>query len=516
MYKNLRWKLLTIVAVTAVSVWAFYPPGQKVRLGLDLKGGTHFVLRVKTDDAIKLETETTAEQLREALKQANVPYKDGASGISDFTIEGIPPANDSQFRKAADDTLSASFDRESLPGGNYRFSMRPNILVRTREQAVTQALQTIERRVNELGVSEPTVAPYGTAGDEILVQLPGYNVQQAKAVIQNTARLEMRLVEAGPASDQAALLQPYGGQVPAGTEVMPGANSTTPEFYLLKAVSSITGNDLRSARPSVDEANQPAVAFTLKSSGADKFSKVTAANVGKQLAIVLDNKVRSAPRIEGPIPSTEARITGSFTNEEVSELSLILRSGALPASLSYLEEREVGPTLGADSVKAGVTASLLGLLFVTLFMLAYYKLAGFNALVSVGLNLVILLAFMAYSKAVMTLPGIAGFVLTIGMGVDSNVLIFERIREELKANKGARQAISAGFDRVFITIVDTHVASLIAAMFLFQFGTGPIRGFATTLVFGLLANVFTAVFVSRTMFEFILSRKPAGQARLSI
>ena len=243
---------------------------------------------------------------------------------------------------------------------------------------------------------------------------------------------------------------------------------------------------------------------------------MTAANVGRSLAIVLDNKVRSAPRIEGPIPSTEARITGSFTNEEVSELSLILRSGALPASLTYLQESEVGPTLGADSVRAGVTASLLGLLFVTVFMLAYYKLAGFNALVSVGLNLVILLAFMAYSKAVMTLPGIAGFVLTIGMGVDSNVLIFERIREELEAKKGVRQAISAGFDRVFITILDTHVASLIAALFLFQFGTGPIRGFATTLVFGLLANVFTAVFVSRTMFEFILSRKPAGQTRLSI
>ena len=199
MYKNLRWKLLTIVAVTAISVWAFYPPSQKVRLGLDLRGGTHLVLLVKTDDAIKLETETTAEQLREALKQANVPYKDGASGISDFTIEGIPSANDAQFRKAADDTLSVSFDRESRPGGTYYFSMRPNIVARTREQAVAQAIQTIERRVNELGVSEPIVAPYGTAFDRIVVQLPGYNVQQAKAVISNTARLEMRLVEGGPA-----------------------------------------------------------------------------------------------------------------------------------------------------------------------------------------------------------------------------------------------------------------------------------------------------------------------------
>jgi preprotein translocase subunit SecD len=330
----------------------------------------------------------------------------------------------------------------------------------------------------------------------------------------------MRLVEAGPAPDQTTLLQPSGGQIPPGQEVMSGiggdrANPTT-EWYLVRSVPAVTGNDLRNARSVVDEFGLPAVGFTLKAEGSRKFGNVTSANVGRTLAIVLDGKVRSAPRIESAIMQTEARITGSFTQEEVAELSMILRSGALPASLTYLEERAVGPTLGEDSIRAGVRASIGGLILVTVFMLGYYRLAGFNALISMTLNLVILLGFMAYLGAAMTLPGLAGFVLTIGMGVDSNVLIFERIREELATKKGARQAIAAGFDRVFVTIVDTHVASLIAAAFLFQFGTGPIRGFATTLFFGLLANVFTAVFVSRTVFEFVLSRKPAGEARLSI
>jgi len=226
--------------------------------------------------------------------------------------------------------------------------------------------------------------------------------------------------------------------------------------------------------------------------------------------------VVSSPQIESAITQAEARITGRFTQQEASDLALVLRAGALPASLTYLDQREVGPTLGRDSIRAGIVASAVGLGLVTLFMLFYYRLSGINALVSIVLNLVILLAFMSYLGAVMTLPGIAGFILTIGMGVDSNVLIFERIREELAANKGARQAIGAGFDRVFVTIVDTHIASMIAAAFLFQFGTGPVRGFATTLFFGLISNVFTAVFVSRTLFEIILSRRPVGAAKVSI
>jgi preprotein translocase subunit SecD len=307
--------------------------------------------------------------------------------------------------------------------------------------------------------------------------------------------------------------------VPENLEVIPGVTGRGTDaatgVYLVRRVAAITGSDLRNARPTIDEFNQPAVSFTLNSDGAAKFGRVTSENLQRQLAIILDGRVMSAPTIESRI-DREGRITGNFTNQEAADLALVLRSGALPASLTIQEQRQVGPTLGADSIRAGITASLTGLALVTFFMLVYYKFAGINAFVAVALNLIILLGFMAYLGAVMTLPGIAGFILTIGMGVDSNVLIFERIREELATNKGARQAVAAGFDRVFTTIVDTHVASLIAAAFLFQFGTGPIRGFATTLFFGLITNVFTAVFVSRTLFEVILSRRPAGSARLSI
>jgi preprotein translocase subunit SecD len=520
MYKNLRWKLLVIAAVTIAAVWSFTPPSQKVRLGLDLKGGVHFVLQVKTDDALRLEVETTSEQLRTALKDAGITVTTKVTSQQDFAIEGVPTQSDQQFRTIADQQTSVAFTRDAGPNGSYAFHMRPNIAVQRRAEAVTQAIQTIDRRVNELGVSEPTVAEYGTTGDQILVQLPGFTeIQRAKNIIGQTAVLELKLVEGGPAPDQVSLLQPFGGKVPDDMEVASGVSGSTaagPAFYLVRKVPAITGRDLRNSRPTLDEYNKPAVSFTLNTEGVAKFGSVTSANVGRFLAIVLDKQVVSSPRIESAIRQAEARIYGSFTQQEAADLALVLRSGALPASLTYLEQREVGPSLGQDSIRAGITASLIGLGLVTSFMLVYYRLAGINAFVSVALNLVILLGFMAYLGAVMTLPGIAGFILTIGMGVDSNVLIFERIREELAAKKGARQAIAASFDRVFITIVDTHVSSLIAAAFLFQFGTGPIRGFATTLFFGLLANVFTAVFVSRTLFELILSRKPAGATQLSI
>jgi preprotein translocase subunit SecD len=438
--------------------------------------------------------------------------------LTEFTVTGVPRDRDQQFRTLADAQTGASYDRSSGPEGTYTFRMRPNVVAQTRRDAVTQAIQTIERRVNELGVAEPNIAEYGSAGDQIMVQLPGMqDVARAKEIIRSTAILEWKLVEGGPMPDREMLLQPYGGQVPADMEVLPGVSDAgIPSFYLVRRIAAVTGRDLRNARPSLDEYNAPAVAFTLNSEGVAKFSRVTRDNVGRQLAIVLDGQVQSAPTIEGPITQADARITGQFSQQQVRDLSLILRSGALPASLTYLEEREVGPSLGADSIRAGVMSSLVGLALVTLFMLVYYRAAGVNAFVSIVLNLVVLLGFMAYLGAVMTLPGIAGLILTIGMGVDSNVLIFERIREEMRAGRTARQAVSSAFNRVLITIVDTHVTSLIAAAFLFQFGTGPIRGFATTLFFGLVANVFTAVFVSRTLFDLVLSRQPAGAARLSI
>jgi preprotein translocase subunit SecD len=518
MYKNLRWKVITIVAVAILAVVAFYPPQSKVHLGLDLRGGVHLVLRVNTEDALELETETTAEQLGVTLKDAGVTVGSlRATSLTTFQVDGVPPEKDQQFRQLAQDQVALSFDRETGVGGSYTFRMKPNIQVDRRREAVTQALQTIDRRVNEYGVSEPNISEYGNAGNQIVVQLPGVtDIPRAKELISSTAVLELKLVEAGPAPDQATLLTTTGGTPPEGQEVVQGTSSTgTPDFYLVSKVPVITGNDLRNAKSSIDMIGQPSVSFTLNSDGVTKFSRVTSANVGRYLAIILDNRVQSAPVIESAITTAEAQITGTFTQQEVADLSLVLRSGALPASLTYQEERSVGPTLGEASIRSGVRASIAGLILVALFMLVYYKLAGVNAVLSIALNLMILMGFMAYLGAAMTLPGIAGFILTIGMGVDSNVLIFERIREEIANGKGARQAVAAGFDRVFITILDTHVASLIAAGFLFQFGTGPIRGFATTLFFGLISNVFTAVFVSRTLFEISLSRRP-GSARLSI
>ena len=507
---SLRTKLLIILGVIGLSVWGFYPPDKKINLGLDLKGGVHLVLRVHTDDALRHETELTAERLRAALAAAKVQVgKVEAVSPTEIRVEGVQ--NDQAFRAAAD--IETTFTRSS-GAGSYTYTMRPSIVNQLREEAVNQTLQTIERRVNELGVAEPIVARHGAA-DQILVQLPGVSdVNRAKEIIRSTAQLELKLVEQGPFPTREAALQAYANNLPPDLTITPGSDEGQPGgtpatvYYVVKKVPAVAGRELRSAQQSLDEFNQPAVSFTLKQDAAVRFGQFTQANIGRRLAIVLDDRVMSAPTIQGRI-TDNGQIT-NVTREEMQDLVITLKSGALPASSSYLEERTVGPSLGADSIRAGVTAALGGLVLVLLFMLFYYRLAGLNALTSIVVNLLILLGMMAYFGATMTLPGIAGFILTIGMGVDSNVLIFERIKEELATAKGVRSAVNAGFDRVWWTIVDTHVASLIAAAFLFQFGTGPIRGFATTLFIGLMANVFTAVFVSRTVFELVLSRRHAA------
>ena len=522
MNRNIQWKLLAIIAVAGLSVWAMYPPQEKIRLGLDLEGGVHMVLRVQTDDALQVESETAAEQLNEQLELQGITVTSAvAVDPTTIRIEGVPQERDAEFRGIADDQLSASYDRDVAGAGIYTYRMRAPVETSLRDESVRQALQTIERRVNEFGVAEPIVAPYSVGGHQILVQLPGLDdVERAKEIIRSTALLELKLVEEGPSPSREGLLQTRNGVVPPDMEVLSGASDIlnpggAPEtlYYLVRRVAAVTGRDLRNARPSLDEFNQPAVSFSLNREGARKFGDITGQNVGSNLAIILDGRVQTAPQIQSRI-TDEGRISGSFTQEEAADLALKLRSGALPASLTYLEERTVGPQLGADSVRAGVVALVSGLAAVALFMLVYYRLAGINAIVAVAMNLLILLGFMAYIDAVLTLPGIAGLILTIGIGVDSNVLIFERIKEELRAEKAVRSAMTAGFDRVFLTILDTHVASLIAAAFLFQFGSGPIRGFATTLAIGLISNIFTALFVSRTLFEATLSGRRT--VRLSI
>src|SRR5438874_6868877 len=522
---NLRWKVVTILGVfiifCAVGVYplvaqryAIKEPSwlvdKALKLGLDLKGGVHLVLRVQTEDALRLVTDQEAERLREELKTKNIPVtKIETPDAAHIRIEGVPQAQDAAFRQLATE-VQTNFDRSSGANGTYTFTMRPNVQLNLRDESVVQARQTIERRVNELGVTEPSIAQQGANGDEILVQLPGVtDVERAKEIIRSTGLLELKIVEQGPAPTKEALMT--NGKVPDGMEIVPGAASggtadAGTVYYLVKKVAAVSGQDLRNARVSVDENNRPAVSFTLSNEGGRKFGKVSGENIGRQLAIILDGRVQSAPTLESRI-TTEGRITGSFTQEEVQNLSLILRSGALPATLTYLQERTIGPTLGADSIRSGVLASAVGLLLIVSFMLVYYKLSGVNAVVALVFNLVILLGLMAYVGAVMTLPGIAGFVLTMGIGVDSNVLIFERIKEELEAQRGVRASINAGFGRVFWTLVDTHVAALISCAFLFQFGTGPIRGFAVTLFIGLISNLFTSIFVSKTLFEAALSNR---------
>ena len=514
MMKNLRGRLALTALVIALSIWAFYPPGEKINLGLDLRGGVHLVLQVRTDDAVRAETQTTAERLRDTLTRSSVQFASlDVTGVDEFRVTGVQ--NEAGLRDATAD-VETTFDRSSAPGGTYTYRMKPNIANQLRSETVTQALETVERRVNELGVAEPIVARHG-GDNQILVQLPGVDEpQRAKEIIRSTAQLQLRLVEQQGFPSKEAALQAYNNVLPPDAEILPGrqegtgtAGTAGTVYYVVKKVSVVSGNDLRTAAPSLDEFNRPAVSFTLKQDAAARFGQFTQANLGQLLGIILDNRVMSVATIQGRI-TDNGQITG-ISREESQDLVITLKSGALPATLDYLEERTVGPSLGRSSIEAGVLASLGGLAFVVLFMVVYYKLTGLNAVISIVINLLILLGMMAYLGATMTLPGIAGFILTIGMGVDSNVLIFERIKEELATARGARAAVNAGFDRVWWTIVDTHVASLIAAAFLFQFGTGPIRGFATTLTIGLLANVFTAVFVSRTVFELVLSRRRQAQ-----
>src|SRR4051812_48139055 len=447
MNKNIQWKVITIIAVLVVfagvgvypivaSMYGIKSPGflmqKQLKLGLDLKGGVHLVLRVETDTALQTQTDQAAEQLRDALRTRNIAVKSITTpSPTQIRIEGISPDQDAAFREAAGD-LSTNYDRSPGAGGSYTFAMKPNIQTTMRSDAVVQARQTIERRVNELGVAEPQIAQQGANGDEILVQLPGVtDVQHAKDIIQSTGLLELKIVEGGPASTKEELMP--NGQVAEGMEVIPGQADSTgggTVYYVVRKAAAVSGQDITNARPAVDQNNLPAVSFTLSSAGARKFGTVTESNIGRRLAIILDNRVMSAPTIQSRI-TDNGQITG-VTRDEVDDLSLVLKSGALPAKLDYLEERTIGPSLGADSIRSGVTASVVGLVLIIAFMLIYYKLSGVNAIIALIFNLIILLGLMAYIGAVMTLPGIAGFVLTMGIGVDSNVLIFERIKEELE------------------------------------------------------------------------------------
>jgi preprotein translocase subunit SecD len=501
MKKNLQWKGALIALVIALSVWAFYPPQEKIKLGLDLKGGIHLVMKVNTDDAIVAVTDEVAGMIAQQMDDQSLPFQ-SAERVEPGKISatGVDINRDADFRRLVETNFPA-WEVRSLGSGAWELTLRPAELAVLREEAVTQAIDTIRRRVDELGVAEPVIVPHGDAGDQILIQLPGFDdVARAKELIRSTAKLELRLVRAAGLSEDQLLA---GRAQPPGTEIFPGAPDPGGDraYYLVDRTPVVTGRDLKNARRSLDyETNSPNVSFTLKPDAAGRFQQATRENIGRQLAIVLDGQVVSAPVIQSAIYD-QGQITGRFTLEEAQDLSIKLRSGALPASLEYLEERTVGPSLGADAIQSGIQASLVGLAAVVVAVFMYYKLAGVNAVTTLTLNLVILLGALAYFDATLTLPGIAGVILTIGMGVDSNVLIFERIKEEMRAGKTVRTSISASFSKVFWTVFDSHLTSLIAAAILFQFGTGPVQGFAVTLSIGLIANMFTSIFVSHFLFD---------------
>src|SRR5579859_1734292 len=542
MNPNLKWKVVFIVVVILGCIYCLiglptFPTSladlkanfaQQIKLGLDLQGGTHLILQVQVQEAIAQETDQTVDRLTTQMRAKNIRY-DEVRRLDDthIVVRNVPSDQLSDFRDLVSAQLQNVWDMSATAGesASYTLSLRPSAIAAIQESTMQQSLETIDRRINALGLTEPTIQRHGRNDNEILVQLPGEgDPSRAKAVIQAGGQLELKLVE-DPTSypSQTAALAAHGGILPPGTELVQGrAESRTSAadageaWYLLTRSAVVTGRDLRSATENRNTNNpgQWVVDFTLSAEAARRFGPFTQQNIGRQMAIVLDHRVYSAPVINGRIDDS-GMIEGTFSQESAHDLALVLKAGALPASIKYLEERTVGPSLGADSIRHGVQASVLSLLVVMIFMLFYYRLSGGNAVLALILNLIILLAALAAFGAVLTLPGIAGVILTIGMGVDSNVLVFERIREELRNGKSAASAVQAGFDKAFVTIIDTHVTTVVSAFFLFLFGTGPIKGFAITLTIGLIANVFTAIYVSKAIFHYHLA-KMDRQGELSI
>jgi preprotein translocase subunit SecD len=502
--KDLLWKSILIGLVTLGCLWSMFPLDKKINLGLDLRGGSHLVMEVQTGDAIRADRNDAHDFLVEKLKKEGIAAAGGEFPEDNAFTLNVPAESIREARTLAEDSLPGWSTDYS--GTTLSLRMAGNLLRDREDKAVQQALQTISNRVDALGLAEPVILREGTS-NRIVVQLPGVDdPERVKEIIKATAILELKLVDKGPAENREDLVQAYAGTVPSSVEIIGGkytdeSGRTVRNYYAVEKKSAVSGRDLKNARRSVDRYNQPAVEFSLNAAGAKKFAKVTGENINRRLAIVLDNQVMSAPNIKAQI-SDSGIIEGSFDLKEAEDLALVLRSGSLPASVLYLEERTVGPSLGQDSIEKGVKSGLLGLLLIALFVLVYYRMAGVNAVAALCLNVVILLGIMAYFRAVLTLPGIAGVILTIGMAVDANVLIFERIREEILLGKSVKAAIQLGFSRAMSAIVDSNLTTIISALFLFQFGTGPIKGFAVTLIIGLCASMFTAIFVSRFIFDF--------------
>jgi len=539
MPRNLRWKWIAIVAIVAgciagitglptsphdlIANWS-----RNIRLGLDLKGGSHMVLQVQVQDAFKVAADQAIEQLKEALANNHVVYgtidRDDPDHIHAAEsiavhLRGVPSTSQGGLSKVVKETVGDTWTLAPSGSDDFHLTIQKSAAIALKQETITQTIETLNRKVNGLGVAEASVQQRGGADGEaeVLVQLPGVDdPARVKSILQTAALLELSEVKDGPYTSQAQALATHNGVLPLNTKLVRGSARAEGQesWWLLARSPVVTGRDLRDARPQQNEMGSWDTNFVLTQDAAKRFERYTEANVGNRLAIVLDSEVLSAPRIDGKI-ADQGRITGAGTHQESSDLALNLRAGSLPAGVKVIEERFVGPSLGADSIRHGITSGLVGLALVIASMILYYRGAGWNAVFALILNTIITVAALSYIDATWTLPGIAGLVLSIGMAVDSNVLIFERIKEELHAGKIVPAAISAGFQRAFVTILDTHVTTVVASAFLFLFGTGPVRGFAVTLVIGLIANLFTAVFVSRVIFDTQLWRNPR-LARLNI
>lgn len=507
MKRDLNWRVILIIAVLGLAVWAALPLKEKINLGLDLQGGMHLILGVEADKAVESAASRVLDTMKSDFRRERIRYslltKDQKNNI---LIEPSSEKDIAKLEKVMGQYPLKSFGRNGQ--GQMIYAFPASQVKKIKENAVEQALETIRNRIDQFGVSEPTLQRQGK--DRILIQLPGIDdPERAIGIIGRTALLEFKLV-----NDEYNLDRALGGDIPPGNEILyqkvtsETTGSVNRRPFLLKKRALLTGEYLTNAEVRIDsrQFNEPYVFITFDRTGSRLFRKITSENVKKRLAIILDNTVYSAPVIQEAIPNGKAQISGMFTMKEASDLALILRSGALPAPVKILENRTVGPSLGRDSVAKGLNSMILGGILVIIFMLFYYRLSGSIANLALLLNLVLIAGALGYFHATLTLPGLAGIILTIGMAVDANVLIFERIREELRLGKTVRASVDSGFSKAFLTILDANVTTFIAAVFLFQFGTGPVKGFAITLSIGILASMFTAVFVSRVVFNFVLNR----------
>jgi preprotein translocase subunit SecD len=506
MPRNLRTRAAIVLVVLIASVWALYPPKKTINLGLDLQGGIHLVLGVETDKHVASQTDRAAEDFKAALDRRGIAVRRIArEGLQSFVVELASPQAWNDALTVAGEFQTFERRAEDQAAGRFTMTMREREVSRLADDAVRQGLETIRNRVDQFGVAEPTITRQGT--DRILIQLPGLqDPERAKALIGRTALLEFKLVD-----DRADAQAAVQGRVPEGDELVyqrrldKQSKEERRVPYVVQKRALLTGAELTRADVSADP-NSPGnwqVAIEFTPNGTRVFGEITEQNVGRHLAIILDGNLYSAPRINERIPGGRAVITGQFTVDDARDLAIVLRAGALPAPVKILEERTVGPSLGADSIRQGMIAIAGSAALVFVFMVLYYRLSGVIADIALVLNLLILLACMAAFGATLTLPGIAGIALTIGMAVDTNILIFERIREELRVGKTPRSAIDAGFNRALRTIIDTHLTVMVTALILYNFGTGPVKGFAVSLFVGLGASLFTAYFFTRLLFDVV-------------